>query len=37
MVHLASTQNSKIMNEEELRINNTEGTTTESDSSIWYS
>jgi len=25
------------MNEEELRINDTEGTTTEADSSIWYS
>ena len=37
MVHLASTKNSKIMNEEELRTHDTEGTTTEADSSIWYS
>ena len=37
MVHMASTKNPKIMNEEELRINDTEGTTTEADSSIWYS
>lgn len=37
MVHLASTKISKIMNEEELRPHDAEETTTEADSSIWYS
>lgn len=37
MVHLAITKISKIMNEEELRTHDNEDTTTEADSSIWYS